>query len=98
MASHVTIDGRDVPVRDTSWVVWGPDGQPYGIWDNDPRIADDPAKAARSFWPEPGQALRKLNEGWHLELMTGEQCRTQVLPIYRTALKSSVMRMKENKA
>ncbi|MEU6721164.1 hypothetical protein ABZ897_57760 [Nonomuraea sp. NPDC046802] len=94
MASHVTIDGRNVPVRDTSWVVWGPDGQPYGMWDNEPRIADDPARAARLFWTEPGQALRKLNEGWRLQLMTSDQCRTEVLPLYRAAFEAAVKRRK----
>jgi hypothetical protein len=79
----VKIDGVEVVVRDTEWVVFDKDKYPIGTMYNDVQIKDDPIKAARQFWDQESdtQIMQHMLDGDHLVLMTKERYREEVHPI-----------------
>lgn len=66
----VTLNGQEVRPKDTTWVVWDPQGEPVGYFESDTSIRTDVARAARVYWSGSTPAILALNEGYKITLVT----------------------------
>jgi hypothetical protein len=78
----ITIEGQKRPYSDGMWAVFMPDGFPCGAMNPTARTCDDLVAAAREFWGDANEAIKKLGDGYRMEMVSRERWRNELLPIH----------------
>lgn len=76
----IEVDGQMVRPVECMWVVYDPEGVPRNAFPSDVQMKLDVARAARSNWYGDTNAIIKLNQGWHLDIMTMKRFLAEVAP------------------
>lgn len=66
----IELDGEEVRPKDAMWIVYNPKGVPVNFFTSDVATLDDVSRAARVFWVGGTDAIKALNLGYSLELVS----------------------------
>lgn len=66
----IKVDGEEIRPKDAMWIVYDPQDVPVDFFTSDIATLDDVSRAARVYWMGDTPALKALNLGFHLELVS----------------------------